>query len=132
MMLCLLGPPKCRAFIIICCYMPNKHNTSLKGLRACKDVLNELIGGTAELAACFHLFRTMAADTGVQYDSDALDECISMLTVMNRLMYRQMSELKHRQMMDIVTRKAVSGLERLGSHSACLAEVAGEVSHERE
>ena len=44
-------------------------------------------------AACFHLFRTMAADTGVQYDSDALDECISMLTVMNRLMYRQMSEL---------------------------------------
>ena len=44
-------------------------------------------------AVRFHLFRTMAADTGVQYDSDALDECISMLTVMNRLMYRQMSEL---------------------------------------
>ena len=97
-----------------------------------QDVLNELIGGTAELAACFHLFRTMATDTGVQYDSDALDECISMLTVMNRLMYRQMSELKHRQMMDIVTRKAVSGLERLGSHSTCFAEVAEEVSDERE
>ena len=112
--------------------MLHNHNTSLKGLRACKDVLNELIGGTAELAACFHLFRTMATDTGVQYDSDALDECLSMLTVMNRLMYRQMSELKHRQMMDIVTRKAVSGLERLGSHSACLTEVTGEVSHERE
>ena len=39
-------------------------------------------------AVRFHLFRTMAADTGVQYDSDALDECISMLMVMNRLMYR--------------------------------------------
>ena len=55
-----------------------------------------------------------------------------MLTVMNRLMYRQMSELKHRQMMDIVTRKAVSGLERLGSQAACLTEATEEVSHERE
>ena len=34
--------------------------------------------------------------------------------------------------MDIVTRKAVSGLERLGSQAACLTEATEEVSHERE
>ena len=95
--------------------MPTKHNNnvSLKGLRAVKDVLNELIAATAELTAGFDAVETMSRDTDVEIDGSMLEECRSMVTVMNRLMFRQLSELKHRQLMGIVTRKTEMEMDRI-------------------
>lgn len=96
--------------------MPNNKdnkNVSLKGLRACKDVLNELIVSTAGLTTGFDAIEAMARDFNVEIDGAAIDECRSMLTVMNRLMCRQMSELKHRQLMGIVSRKAAMEVDRM-------------------
>lgn len=96
----MVSPPKCRAFIVICCIMLTNHNTtSLKGLRACKEALNTLIQETAGLAAEFDILKTAAADNGIDIDGSALEECSQMLSVMNRLMCHQLSDLKHRQMM---------------------------------
>ena len=107
--------------------MLTHNNTSLKGLRACRDALNILIQGTAELAASVSLFNRAATDGGIPVDTGALDECRSMLTVMNRLMYRQLSELKHLQMMGIAMRKSV---ESSGTGFGMQSEM--EVCHERD
>lgn len=80
-------------------YMRNNSNTSLKGLRACKEALNTLIQETAGLAAEFDILKTAAADNGIDIDGSALEECRQMLSAMNRLMCHQLSDLKHRQMM---------------------------------
>lgn len=95
--------------------MPTKHNNnvSLKGLRAVKDVLNELIAATAELTAGFDAVETMSRDTYVEIDGSMPEVCRSMVTVMNRLMFRQLSELKHRQLMGIVTRKTEMEMDRM-------------------
>ena len=91
----------------------NNKNVSLKGLRACKDVLNELIVSTAGLTTGFDAIEAMARDFNVEIDGSVIDECRSMLTVMNRLMCRQLAELKHRQLMGIVSRKAVREMDRM-------------------
>ncbi len=68
--------------------MRNTHNTattSLKGLVRCKTATDE---------------------TGVPVDPQTLEECRRMLITMNRLMYRQLSDLKHRQMLQIASRVA--------------------------
>ena len=95
--------------------MPTKHNNnvSLKGLRACKGAVNELVCRTAELAGCFNLLRELADAGRVPVDVDAIAECRSMLGVMNRLMCRQMAELKHLQMMDMASRVAESEASRV-------------------
>lgn len=108
-MLCWFSPPKCRAFVIICCYMLNQHNTattSLKGLVRCKTAVKALIDETLSLSVAFDVFRTAADETGVPVDPQALEECRQMLITMNRLMYRQLSDLKHRQMLQIASRVA--------------------------
>lgn len=53
----------------------------------------------------FDAVETMSRDTYVEIDGSMPEVCRSMVTVMNRLMFRQLSELKHRQLMGIVTRK---------------------------
>ena len=60
-MLCCDSPPKCRAFVIICCYMLSQHNTattSLKGLVRCKTAVKALIDETLSLSVAFDVFRT--------------------------------------------------------------------------
>lgn len=42
----------------------------------------------------------------MELDPQALEECRRMLITMNRLMYRQLSDLKHRQMLQIASRLA--------------------------
>ena len=77
------------------------NNTSLKGLRACKEALDILIRGTADLKFSLDVIRTAAADNGIEIDSEAMEECGQMLSIINRLMCRQLAELKHRQLMDV-------------------------------
>lgn len=55
--------------------------------------------GDCRLAAEFDILKTAAADNGIDIDGSALEECRQMLSVMNRLMCHQLSDLKHRQMM---------------------------------
>ncbi len=91
----------------------NNKNVSLKGLRACKGAVNELVCRTAELAGCFNLLRELADAGRVPVDVDAIAECRSMLGVMNRLMCRQMAELKHLQMMGVMDRASEREAERV-------------------
>lgn len=133
-MLCCDSPPKCRAFIIICCYMLSQHNintTSLKGLMTCKDVLQDLILSTAGLTAGFDAIEAMSRDFGVEIDRSVIDECRSMLTVMNRLMCRQLSDLKHLQLMGIVSRRAEMELGRIRRPLATKTDTQKEVGHGR-
>lgn len=88
-------------------------NVSLKGLMACKGAVNELVCRTAELAGCFNLLRELADAGRVPVDVDAIAECRSMLGVMNRLMCRQMAELKHLQMMGVMDRASEREAERV-------------------
>ena len=133
-MLCCDSPPKCRAFIIICCYMLSQHNintTSLKGLMTCKDVLQELILSTAGLTTGFDAIEAMSKDFNVEIDPSVIDECRSMLTVMNRLMCRQLSELKHRQLMGIVSSRAEMEIGRMRRSLSMKSDLQKEAGHER-
>ncbi len=89
--------------------MLSQHNTattSLKGLVRCKTAVKALIDETLSLSVAFDVFRTAADETGVPVDPQALEECRQMLITMNRLMYRQLSDLKHRQMLQIASQVA--------------------------
>ena len=60
--------------------MPTNTNTSLKGLRACKEALDILIRGTADLKFSLDVIRTASADNGIEIDSEAMEECGQMLS----------------------------------------------------
>lgn len=89
------------------------NNVSLKGLRACKGAVSELVGRTAELAGCFNLLRELADAGRVPVDVDAIAECRSMLGVMNRLMCRQLAELKSMQLLGVMDRASEREAERV-------------------
>ena len=101
-----------RGFVVI-----YTNTTSLKGLMTCKDVLQELILSTAGLTTGF--------------DASVIDECRSMLTVMNRLMCRQLSELKHRQLMGIVSSRAEMEISRMRRPLVMKSDLQKEVGHGR-
>ncbi len=106
--------------------MPNNkdNNVSLKGLRACKGAVSELVGRTAELAGCFNLLRELADAGRVPVDVDAIAECRSMLGVMNRLMCRQLAELKSMQLMGVMDRASEREAARVcGSVPSASADV---------
>ena len=64
-------------------------------------------------------------------DPSVIDECRSMLTVMNRLMCRQLSELKHRQLMGIVSSRAEMEISRMRRSMSMKSDLQKEVGHER-
>lgn len=82
------------------------NNVSAKALRAAKGYLGELIETAAGFAASFDAMRRISEDNGCPLDSQIMEECESLMTTMNRLLYEQESLLKHRQMMQISYLKA--------------------------
>ena len=67
-MLCCDSPPKCRAFVIICCYMLHNHNTATTSLKGLVTAVKALIDETLSLSVAFDVFRTAADETGVPVD----------------------------------------------------------------
>lgn len=87
--------------------MLNTTNTiSTKALKMAKESLGELIEGSAMMAGILNALQTMASETGCPLDRQIMDECESLMTAMNRLLYEQESRLKHIQMMQISHEKA--------------------------
>lgn len=83
------------------------HNTiSTKALKMAKESLGELIEGSATMTGILTALQTMASETGCPLDRQIMDECESLMTTMNRLLYEQESRLKHLQMMQITQEKA--------------------------
>ena len=97
----------------------------------CKDVLQELILSTAGLTTGFDAIEAMSRDFNVEIDPSVIDECRSMLTVMNRLMCRQLSELKHRQLMGIVSSRAEMEIGRMRRSLSMKSDLQKEAGHER-
>ena len=97
----------------------------------CKDVLQELILSTAGLTTGFDAIEAMSKDFNVEIDPSVIDECRSMLTVMNRLMCRQLSELKHRQLMGIVSSRVELEISRMRRSMSMKSDLQKEVGHER-
>ena len=87
--------------------MLNQNNTiSTKALKMAKESLGELIEGSATMTGILTALKTMASETGGPLDRQIMDECESLMTTMNRLLYEQESRLKHLQMMQITQEKA--------------------------
>lgn len=85
---------------------------STKVLHAAKQSLGELINGTAEIVGAFNYLRQVAAEMGMPLDSQIMSDCEQMFITINRLLYEQVSKLKHRQMMQVAERKGIEHLRR--------------------
>ena len=90
----------------------NTNTTSLKGLKKCKTAIETVINESAYLSTGIEIIQKAAEDFGVEIDGPALEECRQMLITFNRLMYRQLSDLKHRQMMQIASEAAARSIAK--------------------
>lgn len=85
---------------------------STKVLHAAKQSLGELINGTAEIVGAFTYLRQIASEMEMPLDSQIMSDCEQMFVTINRLLYEQLSKLKHRQMMQVAERKGIEHLRR--------------------
>ena len=91
---------------------------STKVLHAAKESLGELINGTAEVVGVFKALQQVAAETGLPLDDQIMSDCEQMFITINRLMYEQLSKLKHLQMMQVAAEKASRTVADLRSRHA--------------
>ena len=101
---------------------------STKVLHAAKEILGELINGTAEVVGAFKGLQQVAEETGLPLDSQIMNDCEQMFVTINRLMYEQQSRLRHLQMMQVAAEKASRTVTEIKARHARKAGKAQESS----
>lgn len=87
----------------------NTNTASAKSLKYAIDCIDNLIEAAAEVAAVFHTYQVIVEDSDLPSDTQIIEECSQMFTVMNRMLLKDKANLQHAYMM----KKAMAKSDKL-------------------
>lgn len=90
----------------------NETLSSKKLMNAAKKSVDQLIEQSADMAGVLNFLKQASCNAGLPLDEGLICECEQMFIAINRLLYEQQSQLKHMQMMHIVTERATRSVQR--------------------
>ena len=74
--------------------------------------VDKLIEQSADMAGVLNFLKQASCDAGLPLDERLLSECEQMFIAINHLLYEQQSQIKHKQMMQVVTERATRSVQK--------------------